>query len=81
MKLADYLNNPTRKKQLDELVVKHLDNYISFDDLVDVRHNFRLSMKFDDDMNNIQKREIILLADLYDEYMVNNNDPRRVYRM
>lgn len=80
MKIDEYLNNPLRMKQLDELVVKHTD-FNNFKDMIDVVHNFRLSLKIDDDMNNIQRREIKMLADLYDEYMIMNNDPRRIYRL
>jgi len=80
LKIDEYLNNPLRMKQLDELVVKHTD-FNNFKDMIDVVHNFRLSLKIDDDMNNIQRREIKMLADLYDEYMIMNNDPRRIYRL
>ncbi len=80
MKIGEYLSNSTRMKQLDELVIKHTD-FDNFKDLVDGAHNYRLSLKITDDMNNIQRREIKMIADLYDDYMIMNNDPRRIYRL
>lgn len=80
MDIQKILNNPTRMTQLNNIISKHT-NFKDVQDLVDPAHNYRLTLYFEDCQNNIQKLELKEIADFYDQWMVDNADPRRIYRI
>jgi hypothetical protein len=80
MKVQQILTNPSLLQQLNEKISRHT-NFKDLTDLIDPARNFRLTLYFDDSMNNLQKMEIKEVANFYDEYMELHDDPRRIYRI
>lgn len=80
MTVDEILNYPERKEEFSSLV-RRRTNFKDVDDIINVVHNYRLTMYIEDSMNNLEKLEMKEIADFYDEYMISIGDPRRVYRI
>lgn len=77
MNILEKIKNPAYKERLNEYCMRYTF-FSSFDELLSA--NYKPEMKIDNDVPNITRRELLELADAYDEYMRLNNDPRAIYR-
>ena len=80
MDMHQILNNPALLEQLNNKIQRYT-NFNDVEDLVNPIHNYRLTLYFEDDMNHLQKVELVEVADFYDAWMEEHNDPRRIYRI
>lgn len=79
MNFEQLFSNSYMLDDLNSKIRRHT-NFKDFEDMVDVKNNYRPVMKFDPETPHYAMSEITEIADIYDAWMISKNDPRRIYR-